>query len=63
MAKLSWRALNAKIADMDEQEVQHLLDHEITFHQRPMIAKRLHQRLCAMRMVRERADIMQRIGA
>ena len=61
MASLSWRALNARLPDLTEAQVRKLLDEELAGARRPVIAKRLHQRLSALRTTRERAEIMERV--
>ena len=38
-----------------------MLNDEITTHKRPAIAKRLHQRLCKLRNLRDRAAMLERI--
>ena len=62
MANLSWRGLNARLPDLTEAQVQQLLDEEMVVGRRPVIAKRLHQRLSALRTTRERAEIMERVS-
>ena len=63
MVKVEWRSLTAALGKMTEDEVSKLLDEEIKVHKRPVIARRLHQRFTMLRSKRERADIMERIGA
>jgi len=60
MKKLSWRALNDKIATLSEDEVFALLTEEQLNERRSSILERLHQRYCALRDARERVEIMQK---
>ena len=61
MAKVPWQTLAVKLPDYSEAELQQMLDDEITTHKRSAIARRLHQRLCKLRMVREREELMERM--
>jgi len=47
---------------MTEAEVKRLLDEERAGRKRPLIARRLHQRYCTLRSVRERAELMAEIA-
>jgi hypothetical protein len=58
MKKLSWRALNDKIALLSEDEVFAMLTHEQLHERRSSHLQRLHQRYCALRDARERMEIM-----
>lgn len=58
MKKLSWRALNDKIATLSEDEVFALLTEEQLNERRSSHLQRLHQRYCALRDARERVEIM-----
>lgn len=60
MKKLSWRALNDKIATLSEEEIFAMLTHEQLNERRSSILERLHQRYCALRDARERVEIMQK---
>lgn len=62
MNKIHWRSLTATLNSMSEAEVKRLLDDEMASHKRAIIAKRLHQRYCALRTARERAEIMSRVS-
>lgn len=62
MAKVDWRSLAATLSDMTEAEVKRLLDEERAGCKRPLIARRLHQRYCTLRSVRERAELMAEIA-
>jgi hypothetical protein len=58
MKKLSWRALNDRIATLSEDEVFALLTEEQLNERRSSHLQRLHQRYCALRDARERVEIM-----
>ena len=58
MKKLSWRALNDRIATLSEEEVFALLTVEQLNERRSSHLQRLHQRYCALRDARERVEIM-----
>ena len=61
MAKVSWQTLAANLPNYNEKEIQQMLDDEVSTHKRTAIAKRLHQRLCKLRMMRERRDLSERM--
>ena len=44
-----------------EEEVAQMLDDEITTHKRTAIARRLHQRLCKLRTMRERKELARKL--
>jgi hypothetical protein len=58
MKKLSWRALNDKIASLSEDEIFAMLTHETLNERRSSHLQRLHQRYCALRDARERLEVM-----
>lgn len=58
MKKISWRALNDKLASLTEEEVFALLTQEQLHERRASHLQRLHQRYCALRDARERIEIM-----
>ena len=62
MAKILWLDLVARLTKMTEAEIEALLAEEVEKHKRPVVARRLHQRLCMLRAARERKAIMKRIG-
>ena len=62
MVKIDWRSLAATLSDMTEDEVKRLLDEERAGRKRPLIARRLHQRYCTLRSVRERAELLAEIA-
>lgn len=59
---LTWKELNEQLADLTETEVQELLEDEATHARRSTILVRLHQRFTVLRMLRERAAIMEIIN-
>ena len=59
---LTWKELNDQLADLTEQEVKDLLEDEIANAQRSTILVRLHQRYTTLRMLRERAALMEMIN-
>ncbi len=61
MAKVSWQTLAANLPNYNEEEIQQMLDDEVSTHKRTAIAKRLHQRLCKLRMMRERRELSERM--
>jgi hypothetical protein len=63
MAKVSWQTITVKLPDYDEATLARMLDEEVRIYKRPAIARRLHQRLSKLRVMREREEIMKRIGA
>lgn len=62
MAKVPWQTLAANLPNYSESEIQSMLDDEVSTHKRPAIARRLHQRLCKLRMVRERRELSERMA-
>ena len=61
MDKVSWQTLAAKLSQYTEAEVQQMLDEEVMHHRRTAIARRLHQRLCKLRTMRERRELAARL--
>ena len=59
MKKLTWRALNDKLAGLSEAEILELLNHERSADRRVAHLQRLHQRYCALRDARERQEILR----
>jgi hypothetical protein len=59
---LTWKELNDRLADLTEQEVLDLLEEEQRHARRSTILVRLHQRYTVLRMLRERAAIMEIIN-
>lgn len=60
---MNWRQLNATLNDMSEAQVKQLLADEVAGAQRVTFIERLHQRYCALRASRERAELMALVGA
>jgi hypothetical protein len=60
---MNWRQLNATLNDMSEADVKQMLDEEMTGAQRVTFIERLHQRYCALRATRERAELMALVGS
>ena len=61
MAKVSWQTLAVNLSKYTEEEVQQMLDDEINLYKRTAIARRLHQRVCKLRTMRERKEIARRL--
>ncbi len=59
MSRWNWRSLNAKINDMNEEEVLELLNEERIGERRISMLQRLHQRYTALRAARERVEILK----
>ena len=59
---LTWKELNDQLADLTEQEVLDLLEDEKRHARRITILVRLHQRYTVLRMLRERAALMDLIN-
>ena len=59
---LTWKELNDQLADFTEQEVKDLLEDEMRHARRSTILVRLHQRYTTLRMLRERAALMEIIN-
>lgn len=56
----SWKVLNKGLGKLTEEEVAKLLQTERTLKRRPMVIRRLHQRLSALRAKREREELRLR---
>ena len=61
MAKVSWQTLAVNLSKYGEEEVQQMLDDEVNLYKRTAIARRLHQRVCKLRTMRERKEIAKRL--
>lgn len=61
MVKVSWQTLAANLSKYTEAEVAQMLDDEITTHKRTAIARRLHQRVCKLRSMRERRELADKL--
>ena len=58
MDVINWRTLNDKLTSLPEAEVLALLNAERSGARRRVILRRLHQRYSALRVARERQEIM-----
>jgi arsenate reductase-like glutaredoxin family protein len=56
---LTWRELNKSLSSLSEDETKKLLNDELATFKRLSIIKRLHQRYNALRVARERVEIMK----
>jgi hypothetical protein len=63
VAKISWQTIAVKLSEYDEPTLERMLDDEIKKHKRVAIARRLHQRLSKLRTMREREELVERMGA
>ena len=59
---ITWKSLNDQLADLTEQQVLDLLEEEKRHARRSTILVRLHQRYTVLRMLRERAALMEMIN-
>ena len=59
MTRLNWRSLNAKLNDLNEEEVLALLTQERENERRISMLQRLHQRYTSLRAARERVEILK----
>jgi hypothetical protein len=60
---MNWRELNAQLNAINETDVKALLDAEMAGPQRVTFVERLHQRYCALRASRERAELMALVAS
>ena len=58
---MNWRELNEVLTDFSEQEVLDLLEDERKNARRSTVIIRLHQRYTTLRMLRERAELLEEI--
>lgn len=61
MKRIHWRWLNTDLHTLSEEQVLRLLHMEVDYEKRRDIVIRLHQRYCAMRAKRERAEWLRQI--
>ena len=59
----TWRSLNHHMHLLDEPTLKTLLDMELDGQCRQEVLKRLHQRYTALRVARERLEIMSKARA
>ena len=57
--KTTWRNLNSRLRSLSEDEVFELLKEELTGPRRASMILRLHQRGNALRVMRERIEILK----
>lgn len=62
MSRIHWRLLAAELNGWDEERVKAALDYELAGERRWAIARRLHQRYCTLRSMRERAELKAELG-
>jgi len=58
----TWRRLNAKLPELNEEEVSYLLNQEVTVEQRLHYFIRLHARFTKLRNHRERDEYLENMG-
>jgi hypothetical protein len=58
---MNWRELQRNFKTYTETDLQKMLEHEMTTGRRISLVERIHQRLCALRAARERADLFARL--
>ena len=58
---MNWRELQRNFKTYTEADLQKMLEHEMKTEKRVSLVERIHQRLCALRAARERADLFPRL--
>lgn len=58
---MNWRDLNKSLPQMPEETVRDLLQNELVAGRRPTVVVRLHQRLTALRALRERNELLAQL--
>jgi hypothetical protein len=58
---MNWRELQRNFKTYTEADLQKMLEHEMKTEKRVSLVERIHQRLCALRAARERADLFARL--
>jgi plasmid maintenance system killer protein len=58
---MNWRELQRNFKTYTETDLQKMLEHEMKTQKRVSLVERIHQRLCALRAARERADLFARL--
>ena len=56
----NWRDLNESLHELNEDQVRTMLDWELEHEWRVTVVERLHQRYNALRVKREREELMAR---
>jgi hypothetical protein len=59
---MNWRALNKQLSSLSEDQVKALLEEEVAGAKRVTMVERLHQRYSALRVTRERLELLQACG-
>lgn len=57
--QITWRKLNERMATLSEDEVMAMLEYERTHDKRVKMLLRLHQRGNALRVARERIELLK----
>ena len=57
--QITWRKLNERMATLSEDEVMEMLEYERTHERRVKMLLRLHQRGNALRVARERIELLK----
>ena len=57
--QITWRKLNERMATLTEEEVMAMLEYERTHDRRVKMLLRLHQRGNALRVARERIELLK----
>jgi hypothetical protein len=55
---LNWRALNARLGSLREDELEKMIQDELKGERRPTLLIRMHQRFTVLRNLRERREIL-----
>lgn len=58
---MNWRELQRNFKSYTESDLQKMLEHEMKTERRISLVERIHQRICALRAARERADLFARL--
>jgi hypothetical protein len=58
---LTWREMMRALRTMTEEELTAALADEVSTYKRIFVAERIHQRLCAVRAVRERQELFDKL--
>jgi predicted secreted protein len=57
--QITWRKLNERMATLSEDEIMAMLEYERTHDKRVKMLLRLHQRGNALRVARERIELLK----
>lgn len=58
---MNWREFQRNIKTYSEADLKRMLEHEVKTGRRISLVERIHQRLCALRAQRERAELFARL--